>query len=242
MISAIKIIQDALEGIGEYSPGEPITDADVERSKTVLNDMIDQWSNEPLACFAFLTQSIQLVNNQYQYTIGPSVSADINGPRPLRLEQMYLRDSQQNLWPVRIVTLADWNNITNRAVTSQLPYLAYYDPQDPIAIINVFPVPRQPLYTLYWTSYLMLNEFTDLVTEMNFPTGYVRMLKTNLMVALCPYFGKVVPPDIRSIADESRGAIKRKNIIPQTSAFDRELVTRSSSNYNILSGGYNGRP
>jgi hypothetical protein len=241
MTAAIDIIQEALEGIGEYSPGESITDADVERSKTVLNDMLDQWSNESLACYAFKTQSILLQNNKSRYTIGPSVLADINSERPLRLEQMFLTDALGNTYPVNLVTQYDFNLIGNRMVTSQIPCVAWYDPQDPIAAINVFPVPVQPLYTLYFTSYLQLTEFPDLVTQIDFPTGYVRMIKTNLMLALCPYFGKMVPPDIRAIAEESRGSVKRKNIINQPSRFDRELTVRGTGSWNILAGDWNNR-
>jgi len=236
-MKAIDIIQDAVEAIGEYSPGEPVSDADAERMLTALNDMIDQWSNDDLACFAFLQQSTPLVANKGAYTIGPSVSADINSIRPLRLEDRpYILDTQGNVYPCDLLTLQDWNLISNKVVTSQIPYLVYYDPQDPIAIINVYPVPTYPLYVLHWVSFLQLAEFPNLVVELNFPKGYVAAFKTNLAVRACKYFGKAVPPDLRAEANQTLASVKRTNIVPQTVKFDRELLGRSGFGFNILSG------
>lgn len=243
--NAITIIQSALEGIGEYDPVNTITDADAERCFMELNKMMSQWSNSSLACFAFLTQNIPLVNNKAAYTIGPlsppAAPPDIVGVRPLRLEQVYLLDNQGNKYWVTIDTLYDWNNITNGLVTSQIPTDVYYDPQDPIAIINVWPVPIEPLYTMYWTSFLQLNSFPNLAAYIEFPEGYEDAITCNLRVKICPFFGKAVTPDLRMEADETRGVIKRKNKIAQTSYYDPEIVPRAGSGFNILSGSYGNR-
>jgi len=240
MTTAINIIQDAIEMMGEYSPGEPVSDADAERMLIALNDMIDQWSNDDLTCYAYLQQSVQLVANQGAYTIGPSVSADINSARPLRLENSpYILDTQGNVYPCDLLTLQDWNLISNKVVTSQIPYFVFYDPQDPIAIINVYPVPTYPLYTLHWVSFLQLAEFPNLVDEISFPKGYVAAFKSNLAVRGCKYFGKVVSPDLRMEANQTLASVKRTNIVPQTAKFDRELLGRGGTSFNILSGDYN---
>jgi len=94
MLNGIGLIQDSLEAIGVYQPGETITAADADRGLIVLNDLLEQWSNDNLACFAFLTQSIALQNNVGQYTIGPG--GDVNGTRPLQLTQVYLQDALGN--------------------------------------------------------------------------------------------------------------------------------------------------
>jgi hypothetical protein len=239
--NAIAIIQDALEQIGAYAPGETIQAQDYNRSFTVLNDMIGQWSNDHLACFAFLTQSILLVNNQSDYTIGPSVTADVNGPRPIQIQQVYLTDSNGNKYNVAIRTLEDFNLIRNQQITSQIPTDCYYDPQMPIATLMFWPVPVIPLYTANWTSYLQLESFPGLVGLLDFPPGYEAAIKSNLAVKLCKYFGLAVPKDVKDEANETRGTIKRSNHISQVSYYDPAIVITPASGWNILSGTYNGR-
>src|SRR6185369_17384585 len=107
MPTAEKIIQDSVEQIGQYSPGETITAADANRALIVLNNMLSQWSTENLACFHFLEQSIPLANNQANYTIGPG--GDVDGVRPIMLTQVWLQDSNGNKYNVAIKTLYDFN-------------------------------------------------------------------------------------------------------------------------------------
>ncbi len=242
--AAITIIQSALEGIGAYQPGETISDADVERSLKELNKMIEQWSNSTLACFAFLTQSVVLQSNKSIYTIGPVTAGyptpDIIGTRPLKLEQVYMQDSQGNKYYVRLDTLTDFNNITNLLITSTLPTDIYYDPQVPIANIKVWPTPVNPIYTLFWTSFQKLVRFPDTEQEIEFPEGYEDAICSNLMVKLCKFFGKMVTPDIRMEADEARGVIKRKNAIAQISYYDPELNQRQGK-FNVYTSGFGNR-
>ncbi len=202
--------------------------------------MIDQWSTDDLMCFAYKQQSVQLVANQSAYTIGPSMSADINSTRPLKLEDNpYILDTQGNVYPCDLLSLQDWNLISNKVVTSQIPYFVYYDPQEPIATINVYPVPTYPLYTLHFVSFLQLEEFPNLTDDLDFPKGYVAALKSNLAVNISPIFSKVVSPDIRLRANQTLAAVKRINIVLQPAKFDREILGKGGTGFNILSGDYN---
>ena len=71
MPTALDVITDAFELLGIYSPGDSISSADLNRGLSVLNDMMDVWSNESLACFDWVTQTFTMVPGQYQYTVGP---------------------------------------------------------------------------------------------------------------------------------------------------------------------------
>lgn len=237
MSTANEILRDAFEMIGQYMPGETITAADMQRGLIALNDMIDQWSNENLACFAFLTQQLPLVNNQSQYTLGPGGDLAV---RPLKIEQVYLIDQNGNRYNVSLRTQYDFNLLANAQVTSNLPSDAFYDPQFPVGILNFWPIPVAPLYTAVWTSYLRLTEFPDYATDIGFPPGYVAALKSNVAVRLCKYYGKAVPADVRAEANESKGTVKRKNQINQASYFDPAIVVRPQGSWNVMTGDYNG--
>ncbi len=56
--------------LGVYAPGEPVQDVDAARCLSVLNDMLDSWSNESLTCYAISEQTFDLVPGVSQYLIG----------------------------------------------------------------------------------------------------------------------------------------------------------------------------
>lgn len=79
--SAQSLIQDALEMLGVYAPGEEIESADAARAFSVLNSMVDELSAKSIYINQALAQVINLIANQATYTIGP-VGASVTAPRP----------------------------------------------------------------------------------------------------------------------------------------------------------------
>jgi len=72
MTTALDLITDVFLKMKVYAPGQQINAADSAWGLTSLNDMLDSWSNESLACFANLEQSFTLVNGINSYPIGPT--------------------------------------------------------------------------------------------------------------------------------------------------------------------------
>ena len=237
MTTALDLITDSLELLGVYSPGDQISAADSARSLSVLNDMMDSWSNESLTCFANLTQSFYLVVGQSQYTVGPG--GFINGERPLRVldapGSAYLLDQYGNNYPMNVDDLLTWNITTTAAVNSDLPDHMYFDPQFPLGIINIWPQPAFS-YQCFFTSYLQLSDLSTLTSSFSMPPGYKRAIVTNLAISLKPYFTSAqLDPDIRLEARETKGNVKRNNMRTQIATYDPEIIARGSSTYNIRS-------
>jgi hypothetical protein len=67
----IDLINGALLDIGARAAGETAPPEDVQEAFTVLNLMLDQWSNEPMIVFRKEEVLLELTPNQYTYTIGP---------------------------------------------------------------------------------------------------------------------------------------------------------------------------
>jgi hypothetical protein len=237
MTKPIEIFRDSLTDIGQYAPGERENDADFEFCLRTCNDLIEQWNNENLALFAFRTQTFSLQSNKYLYTIG-GVAPDIAGPRPLRIQDMYLEDATGNRLPVNLRTLSDFIALRNRMVTSQIPSDAYYDPQFPQANIQFWPTPLDPLYTVFFTSYLQLEEFADLYVDIELPAGYRPAIRYNVGVNVAPAYGKQPSPKIEQLAQMTLASLKRTNNITQPAHYDRALTRGTrSANYNIYSDG-----
>lgn len=243
VITATGLVSDALQLLQVYPSDQPLSDADLEKGLEVLNDMMDLWSNESLACYAWLTQTFTLIPGQAAYTVGPG--GQINGTRPLRVSDApgaaYLLDTNQNRYLMNVDDQLSWNTITTAVANSDLPDHLFYDPQFPLGIINIWPTPNVG-YTCSFLSYLQLVEFTTPNSPLSLPPGYKRAISTNLAVMLKPYFlDAQMDPDIRLEARETKATIKRNNMRPQVAVFDPELISRGNQVYNIYSDRGTGR-
>lgn len=239
MTTCLDLITDSLQRIGSYAAGETISAADAEQCRLRLNRMIDSWSNESLMCYAILQQSVALVANQITYTIGEDVAADVNATRPIRVitgpGAAFLKDSNDNRYPVDVLPRDKWNEIWNLTrVNSNLPDTMYYDPKYPLGEINVNPSPNGTNITLFWNSYLQLTEFAALTTEVVLPPGYELLIVDNLAVGIWRYFkddASQIPADLMRDAMVAKGNIKRSNMRENIAEFDR--ILQGSTTFNI---------
>lgn len=242
MTVAQDIIQDALEMLGVYAPGEVISAADENRALTVFNDMLDNWSNLSLVTYARSEQSAVFTPGKYQYTIGPG--GDINLPRPIRILDgagcAYLIDASQTVYGMDVITQEEWNQITTRAFnTSQLPDTLFYDPQFPLGVINIFPTPTVA-YTFYFDSLLPFTDAASLASTVSLPPGYNLAMKANLAMELLPYFpqtDQIVVQRVIEKASRSLGDIKRTNAKTPAAQFDASIVKKGGK-YNIYTSDY----
>jgi hypothetical protein len=245
MTTAGDMIQSSLEKMGTYAAGEIMSAADSSRGLTVLNQMMDSWSNERLTCYANLQQSVTLIVNQYQYTIGPG--GDINGTRPLDIlvspGTCYVQDSNGNRYNLDVIQQPEWNQIGNiNAVTANFPNTLFYDPQFPLGIINIYPIPNIS-WTLFFISRLQLADLSDLEASLSLPPGYEKAIVDNLTLELIPYFkgdGFQVPPLWMKQAGESKGNVKRTNIRENVASYDPELIAHAPGVYNPYTGSNRG--
>jgi len=85
MTQPIDIISRALKDIGALEAGETPTPEAAQDAFDMLNDLIDQWSNEGMMVFNTTEIIFPLISGQIQYTIGPTpstanyIGAAING-------------------------------------------------------------------------------------------------------------------------------------------------------------------
>lgn len=245
MTVASDLITDALQKIGVYAAGEPLSAADSALGLRLLNRMLDSWSNESLTCYAILEQSHALTVNQYQYTIG--TGGNFNMTRPIRIigspGSVYLLDTNGNRYNLEVVPRDKWNLIGNiTQVTSNIPNTLFYDPQFPLGVINVYPIPNIA-WTLYWDSYQQFTDFAAIGTTVSLPPGYEKAIVDNLAVEYWPYWKAdqaQVNPTILRDATISKGNVKRVNIRDNIARYDPEIVARGISTYNIYTDGGRG--
>lgn len=242
-LTAQDIVTDALEMLGIYAPGETPNSADSQRGLICLNDMLDSWSNESLSCFTILEQSLVLTPGVSQYTIGPGGA--VNGTRPLRLINgpgaAYIQDDQGNNYGMAVVPRDQWNLIGTRVVNSDVPDTLFYDPQFPLGVLNFFPIPNIG-WTAFWDSYQQLSQVSTLQTAVDLPPGYSLAIKSNLAVALKPYFqNAALDPEVAMKAAKSLGNIKRTNMRENVAVYDPEIISRATPTYNVYTDSQSSR-
>ena len=74
MTTPIEIISRALKDIGALEAGEVPTPDAAQDGLDMLNDLIDQWSNEGMMVYNVTEIIFPLISGQTQYTIGPDPS------------------------------------------------------------------------------------------------------------------------------------------------------------------------
>jgi hypothetical protein len=74
MTTAIDVISRALKDIGALEAGETPTPDAAADGLDMLNDMLDQWSNEDMIVYNFTEIIYPIIAGQTQYTIGPNPS------------------------------------------------------------------------------------------------------------------------------------------------------------------------
>ena len=247
LITARSILQDAFEQIKIYAPGVVINAADGARGLSLMNQFIDELSNQSLSCYANLEQSFPLQIGKNAYTIGTTISPvpDVNATRPLVIltgpGAAYLMDSNNVRYGVDVIEQDQWNQIGLLTETSDLPNTLFYNPQFPLGILNIYPTPSA-VTTLYFDARLQISDMANLDTAFSLPPGYSSMLKNNLSVRLWPYYKQGTPDAwLIDLSKETLATVKRTNIRQSPSPYDGAIVGKAAGVYNIYQDSTNSR-
>lgn len=231
MATARDIINGALKDIGVLAAGETASASEASESLSVLNDMLDSWSNESLVINAKIREEFTLVPSDSSYTMG--TGGQFNTTRPLRIENAAIKDGTTE-FEIEVINKDQYAEITDKSLASDYPTKVYPNGTAPLETIQVWPVPSAAK-TLVLHSWKPLTRFTNLNTTVDLPPGYARALRANLGIELCPQFSRSASPELIAIASESKANIKRMNSKPQ---FMKSDYPGQYGRFNILTGGY----
>ena len=316
MTQPLDIIKRSLRRIGALSTGEiPETNA-VNDAFDVINEMLDQWSNDHLLVFVQQEIIHELTGGQFIYTIGQggSVGAAFTGsisgtvltvtalgsgaicsgqilsgtgitagtaitslgsavggngtgalgtynlnlsntfgpgaitsyaPRPLRINSAIVRVVNSLTgtldYPVAVLAYEEYQLIGIKTLPGPWPRAVYYQPTEPLGILNYWPNPSQGEMHLYCDT--VLNQFLTINDNITLPQGYVGAISWSLAELLLPEYGELQPPQIELItrnAAKGRMFVKRNNMQPAMPArYDDMLQVRTRKDAGwILHGGF----
>lgn len=317
MTQPIDLISGALLDIGAREAGETVAASDANEAFTVLNMMLDQWSNESMMIPCKQEVIHELTSGTYIYTIGNggdvncvftgsisattltvtaitsgalSVGQTLNGTgitsgtaitsygtgrggngtaaigtyqlnlsntfasgsitsyavRPLKINSAFVRVVNSITgtldYPVAVLNLEKYELIGIKTLPGPWPRAVYYQPSEPLGVLNYWPNPSSGEMHLFCDT--VLNKFATLNDTVTLPQGYEMAIRHNLGELLMPSYGKASPAQIQMLtnfAAKGRGLIKRTNMAPvQTVVFDSTLVQNRRNDAGfIMHGGFN---
>jgi hypothetical protein len=171
-------------------------------------------------------------------TITYTIPGDIPFQRPLRITNGFTRINNLDFYMEVTMSRDRFVEILYKAQPGPWPVCAWYNPQFPYGILNVYMVPAMQAEAHLFVDTIFTNlKWTDTV---QLPQGYVRALKWCLAEEICAQYGFPITDAIKKKAAESYNMIKALNAQPAVvSKYDRELVRGNRPDGGwIIHGGY----
>jgi hypothetical protein len=171
-------------------------------------------------------------------TITYTIPGDFAIPRPLRITGGFTRINQLDFWLDVYTTQEEYTSVLYKAQPGPWPVIAWYNPQMPYGILNVYQTPANS-GTLHLFTDTILGNLTMNQTFV-MPQGYARAIKWNLAKELCSEYGFPLSDAIKVNAAESLKMIKALNEQPaMRSSYDRALLRGPKVGADwITHGGY----
>lgn len=221
MTTALDLITSALQNIGAVAIEEVPTAAEAQQALSAMNAMLDTWSTESLSIFTIQPQVFPLVASQAAYTMG--TGGNFNAPRPIKIENIKIRDPSGSDFPTDLLTDSQYAAIIVKTVASTRPYAVYDDGEFPLKTLTFYPVPTDGSYSAVIWSWQALSQFTSLTTVFSFPPGYQEAIEFNLPIRLGPKYGKTISDDLKMLAASSKAQIQRNNTSTEEMQIDQRL-------------------
>lgn len=165
--------------------------------------------------------------------------------RPLRINSAFVRVVNSITgtldYPVGVINLENYELIGIKTLPGPWPRAVYYQPSEPVGILNYWPNPSMGEMHLQCDT--ILNQFNTLNDTITLPQGYNMAIRWGLAELLMPAWGKndqMMAQMIHQNATRFKGVIKSANKRPQQSSrFDGVLFSGKALDAGfILSGGF----
>ncbi len=223
-------LTSSLRLIGVAATGEALSASEAQDSLAVLNEMLDSWSSDGLNINSTTREEFPLVASQASRTMG--TGGNFNTSRPTQILSASVEDGTQEI-PLKLLSVDEWQEISDKSVTSENPSKIYVEGTHPLETINFWPIPSGTNNLVIY-SLKPFSSITNLSATFAFPPGYQEAMRYNLAMRLAPEFGKITPQEVVMIAGDSLAQIKRKNITP--SIMSSDILGLGNSRFNILTG------
>lgn len=228
MATVRDLITGSLRLLGAVASGEAPAPNELADGLSVLNEMIDSWSNESLMVYAQVRESFLLTAAQASYTIGTGGNFNTSRPTALDIASIEIQTNPLNEIAVEILNLAQWSEIAVKSTTGAIPTKIYLEDTFPLATVNLWPVPSVPNKLILYST-KPLSGFASINDVVILPPGYAKALRYGLAIELAPEYAKQLDQSVVAGAIGSKAALKVINSEPNYLETDPALVVRGRS-------------
>lgn len=176
------IVSAALRLLKVNQAGEAASASEAEDGRIALNDLIEEWNNQPLMQPA-KAQISQALTTSATYTFGTGGN---NSTRPVRIFKAFIRDTGGIDSPVEILMNEEYNDIPMKSTSGPGPSL-YYRAEYPLGVVKLYPAPTSG-HTLYLECQAALSTYDDVSDSVDLAPGYLKAMKYNLAIAISPEY------------------------------------------------------
>lgn len=212
-MTALDIIKSSLRLIRVLAAGETPSADEAQGALSILNWMLDEWSNEGLMCFRQVDTTHSTVSGTASYTIGTGATWDTT--RPIRIDRAFVRDGTID-YPLEMMPGAEYQQIREKTYSS-LPRCLYYLPSVTTGSVNLWPVP-DAVYTIGISRRMPFTQFLSVSADVELPPGYAQALRYALAVELAPEYGKPFVEFLQQAIDK-KAILKRTNSEPKAKSY-----------------------
>ncbi|MCK5563693.1 MAG: hypothetical protein KAJ07_00465 [Planctomycetes bacterium] len=211
MATARDLIKLAFGALTLQAAGDDVDPNDEADALTILNMMLGTWGNKRTRILSSVKEGFTLTIGQTTYTIG--TGGDFSTERPVKIEKAFVRDSNNQDHPVKIIVdRAEYEGIIDKNISAR-PYKLYFervfDSSRGNILLNRAPDTAETLFLIMWKPFTTFSLATDVVV---LPNGYEEAIYTQLAIRLAPHFGKTVSQELATIAGDAVGAIDKVNL------------------------------
>lgn len=235
MATAQEIITRAYRHLGAIQRGEDPSTDELNDGLDALNDMLNNWSTQHIAIPYREEDTETLSTSKFSYTWGSG--GDFTSTRPVSIAEAWLEDTDNNTYPLEIITLSEYKKIAVKNETHR-PYRAWYEVQHPLGLLT-FESKPDAAYTFKSWSLKEFAELATLGTSSVLPDSYTRALHFNLAVDMAADIGRNPPEIVLLTANSTFNSIKRANLARRTERLSVDNALKFSSSrgrYDIRSG------
>lgn len=231
MTTPVELINLALKQAGVLGMGQTATPEDIADSFKLLNMMLAQWSIRRNIVHQIVDTAF-IGNGSQTYTVGPG--AQFNVSRPANLVSAYCRQLGTPGLPVDypldlLHSITDFSRLSLKTMAS-LPCAVWYDPQFPVGVLHVWPVPDSQ-YEVHIQSLAPIKNFDTAYDDLLLPGEYEEAIVLNLAARLCLHYTLPVPAGLPELAKASLDAIRAGNIQVAQLRMPRGLANRGTYNF-----------
>lgn len=243
-MTAIELITRAMRECAALSIAEVPSAEEAAVGLENLNAFVGALQIQRLAIWVRERAVYDLVADQggpdNPYTIGDG--GDFDRHRPADIATASIISNNNPTQPVElgidILNYQEWQGVTSKEVTSQLPQYLYYERSMPLGKIYLYPIPTDSTVDLVLYLPTPMTEFADLVTDYDLPPGYADMLSYGLAVRFASLYRLPRDPQLEQLAKDAMAVVKRTNIEELLMTTDPELNQRPAGIYNWLSDSF----